>query len=338
MKPFTKRNAFFIFLTFALIPWVCFGLPNQAVSADKINEWPLKHITFMVPYPEGGGTDSIIRGISPAVQRELGCTLIIENRGGGNGVVGTLQHKLNDPADGSVICFAVGFFHSAGGVRSGQYKFDDFDYIGYIIKDPSALVVHAESEYGTIYELIDAIRKKPGKFRWGMQANAAASVGVWIMNEELGLRVREIPYEGGGPMRAALVGKHVDFFAGSLGSTQMRLGETARFLLNFDETPHPLMPDLPIIKDVLTKYGSGAKVPDLSNVRFFFVKKGFKQKYPERYKFLVRALAKATSSDLAQQWAKKAKALLDWEGPEKAERILRSGHQMVLDYKKKLLE
>ncbi|MFH1934112.1 MAG: tripartite tricarboxylate transporter substrate-binding protein [Pseudomonadota bacterium] len=151
----------------------------------------------------GGRTDTIIRGISPAVQKQLVCTVIIENRRGGNGVVGTVRHKLNDPADGSVICHAVGLFHSAGGVRSGQYTFDDFDYLAYIVKDPSALVVHVDSEYQTIYDLIEAIKSNPAKIRWGMQANAAASVGVWIMNEELGLNVREIPYEGGGPMRAA---------------------------------------------------------------------------------------------------------------------------------------
>ncbi len=99
-------------------------MPNSALS-----KWPTKRLVIVVPFGPGGTTDRIARAMAPFLQKEIGVPVILTNRPGGGGIIGTKTHIKNDPTDGSFIMYSLQPYLS-GAVVKGAFKIDNFDYIG----------------------------------------------------------------------------------------------------------------------------------------------------------------------------------------------------------------
>ncbi len=190
--------------------------------------WPTKPVTFIVPYPPGGGTDVIARIVQEPLQHELGQPVVIENRGGAGGSVGTAVAARATP-DGHTMLFTLSS-HTINPVIFAKLPFDtehDFRPVSLVASLPQLFAVHPDTPYKTFGELVDYMKSHPGKIDY-------ASVGVGspshIAGELLKMRLPgymvHIPYRGGGPAVAATMAGDVPLLIVSIPAamSQVRAG------------------------------------------------------------------------------------------------------------------
>src|SRR5262249_23375130 len=127
-------------------------------------EWPSKPVRWIVPYPPGGGTDVISRIIQPRMQEALGQTIVIENRGGAGGALGTEAVAKSAP-DGYTFLFTL----SSHTINPLLYKLHydverDFAPVTLIVSVPQLIAANPNAPAATLQELIAAAKKQPGKY------------------------------------------------------------------------------------------------------------------------------------------------------------------------------
>lgn len=171
--------------------------------------YPDKPVRFVVPYPPGGGTDVIARIVQGKLQAQLGQTVVIENRGGGGGSLGT-DVVAKSAADGYTVLFTLSS-HTINPAIFSKLPFDterDFDSVGTVASLPQILVAHPGFEANTVQELIALAKKKPLQF--GSVGNGSPShLAGELLNLRAGLKITHIPYRGGGPAVTDVIGGQV---------------------------------------------------------------------------------------------------------------------------------
>src|SRR5688572_30429133 len=138
-----------------------FSLLANALGAA---EFPVRPITFIVPWGAGGGTDSVARIIASVLERDLGKPVNVVNRMGGSGVVGhsAIANARPDGYTIGIVTVEIGMMH-----HQGLTKLDgaSFTPLGLINFDPTAIQVRADSPFTSFRELLSAIRANPGKLK-----------------------------------------------------------------------------------------------------------------------------------------------------------------------------
>ncbi len=147
------------------------------LPAAHAQSYPARPLTMVVPWGAGGGTDAVARMLAALLEKELGQPVNVVNRTGGSGVVGHQAFAAAAP-DGytiGLITAEISMMH-----YQGLTKLDgaSFTPLGLVNVDAAAIQVNADSPYKTMAELIDAIRKNPGKLR----ASGTARGGSWHLS------------------------------------------------------------------------------------------------------------------------------------------------------------
>ena len=171
--------------------------------------YPDKPVRFLVPYPPGGGTDVIARIVAPKFQQVLGQTIVIENRGGGGGSLGT-DVVAKSPADGYTVLFTLSS-HTINPAIFSKLPFDtakDFEAVGTVASLPQILVAHPSFEANTVKELIEVAKKKPLQFASVGNGSPSHLAGE-LFNLRTGVKIGHIPYRGGGPAMTDVIGGQV---------------------------------------------------------------------------------------------------------------------------------
>ena len=197
-------------------------------SVGSALAWPTKPITVIVPYPPGGGTDVIARIVQEPLAKQLGQPIVIENRGGAGGSVGTAVAARATP-DGHTMLFTLSS-HSINPAIYASLPFDterDFRPVSLVASLPQLFAVNPSAPYKSFRDLVEFIKSNPGKIDY-------ASVGVGspshIAGELLKMRLRSymvhIPYRGGGPAVAATIAGDVPLLVVSIPAamSQVRAG------------------------------------------------------------------------------------------------------------------
>ena len=182
------------------------GSPHLATGAD----YPTKPINLIVPFPPGGGADTIGRPLASVAHQHLGQPMVVLNKAGGGGAVGT-QFVANAKPDGYTLLYSLNTVSEMPHIdtllgRPLSFKKEQFIPIGQITVTPFAIMVNAESPWKTFPEFVAAAKQKPEAFQY-------ASAGVYstthIMWERMllatGLKVRHMPTTGGGPIMTAVL-------------------------------------------------------------------------------------------------------------------------------------
>ena len=297
------------------------------VPAPGYSQWPTKQLNIVVPFSPGGTTDRVARGLGPFLEKELGVPVVLVNRKGGGGIVGTKAHLKNDPADGSFIVYSIQPYLS-GAVFKGAFKIEDLDYLGLNYFSPQGLWVNAKSDYKTAEDLFKAVKAQPGKITMSIIPNSWSRVGNSMLNDLLGAEIKGIPYQGGGKQRMAVIKNDVVCTITEVYGTLASAAEDMRCLAVFGEKRLAELPDSPTINEVMKKMGL-AEMPSLSNSRFFMVKKGFKDKYPDRWAMLAKALGKAVQNPEYVDMMAKQKLKISWQGPEATQKAIAEAHQVL---------
>jgi len=171
--------------------------------------YPEKPVRFLVPYPPGGGTDVIARIVAPKFQQVLGQTIVIENRGGGGGSLGT-DVVAKSAADGYTVLFTLSS-HTINPAIFTKLPFDtakDFEPVGTVASLPQILVAHPSFEANTVQELIALAKKKQLQFASVGNGSPSHLAGE-LFNLRTGVKIGHIPYRGGGPAITDVIGNQV---------------------------------------------------------------------------------------------------------------------------------
>lgn len=308
------------------------GGGNNTSSSSAQENWPDEEITIIVPFSVGGSADRQARAMANIIQEDLDTSVIVENREGGGGASGTNAHKHNDADDGTYLLYQSHPHFEAGIVRGAGYDFDDFDVLGITHSSPIAIWVDESSEHETIEDLINDMEANPGNLSYGMISSSWSDIAVKIVLDELGLDARAVPYDGGGPMRTALMGGEVDFIASDVEGTLAGGGEDLRPLAIFSEEPYEHAADIPLINDEMDQMGMGAEFPALSNQRFVQIKSEFKEEYPERWEKLETVFEKTVKSDEFKEWGENQSMYFNWIASEEATDMLRETVEIIYEY------
>jgi len=184
----------------------CVAVAAMPVLAE---DYPAKPIRFIVPYPPGGGTDIIARIVQEKLMQGLGQPIIIENRGGAGGAVGTEAVAKSAP-DGYTILFTL----SSHTINPLLYKlpFDtekDFAPISLVASLPQIIAVNPQLPVKNMQDLIALAKAYPGKLNFASVGNGSPShIAGELLKLKAGIDLVHIPYKGGGPAVAdALAGQ-----------------------------------------------------------------------------------------------------------------------------------
>ena len=180
------------------------------VSAEAQN-FPDRMITLVNPFPPGASTDQISRIIQPKLQAALGQTVVIENKSGAAGNIGT-AYVARAAADGYTLLTApnANFTITPHFSPTGYDPLKDFAPVTTMAGAPLALVVHKSLGVNTVAELIDYARKNPGQLSFGSSGvGSPHHVAGELLNARANISLVHVPYKGGSAAQADLTGGHI---------------------------------------------------------------------------------------------------------------------------------
>jgi tripartite-type tricarboxylate transporter receptor subunit TctC len=186
-------------------------LAGTAIGGDALAAYPEKPIKVVVPYPPGGGTDVIARIVQDRLRQELGQPLVIENRGGAAGSIGTELVAKADP-DGYTVLFTLNS-HTINPAIYSKLPFDtakDFEPVATVASLPQILVAHPDFPAKTVKELIELAKAKPDAISYASVGNGSPGhLAGELFKLRTGTRMTHIPYRGGGPAVIDVMGGQV---------------------------------------------------------------------------------------------------------------------------------
>jgi tripartite-type tricarboxylate transporter receptor subunit TctC len=163
--------------------------------------WPTKPIKLIVPYPPGGGTDVIARIVQEPLAKELGQQVIIDNRGGAGGSIGSAL-AAQSPSDGYTVLFTLSS-HTINPAIYTKLPFDtekDFSSVVTVASLPQILVANPNFPAKTVKEVIEMAKAKPGSISYASVGNGSPGhLAGAMMATDAGVDMTHIPYRGGGP-------------------------------------------------------------------------------------------------------------------------------------------
>lgn len=175
--------------------------------------FPSRPVTIVVPAPPGGTTDLAARALVEDLGKALGQPIVIDNKGGANGVVGA-QTMMNAAPDGHTLLMAFSGFHVIS-PNLTKLPFDvlkDFQPVALVYMAPEVMVVRSSlAEIRNFQDLVAYAKKNPGKLNYGSAGNGSvAHVGMEMFKSLLGVSIAHIPYKGTGQIVGDLLGGSVD--------------------------------------------------------------------------------------------------------------------------------
>lgn len=177
-----------------------FGLAVLALAplASQADTWPSKPIRWVVAYPAGGGSDFLARQLAPPLGAQLGQTLVIENRPGAGGMIGT-DLAAKAPADGYTLLTGDNgamVFNSAM-YKKLPYAPGDFTPVGFMARFPLILVVNPNSGFSSARQWLDQVRKNPGKYSYASPGiGSPHHLAMELLKERSGSFIVHVPYRG----------------------------------------------------------------------------------------------------------------------------------------------
>ena len=225
--------------------------------AALAQEWPAKPVRFIVPYPPGGGTDIIARIVQSRLPEVLGQQVIIENRGGAGGAVGTGESAHAAP-DGYTFLFTL----SSHTINPQLYKLNydtekDFAPVTLIVSVPQLIATQPGSPIQSMQDVIKMSKAKPGSLNFASVGNGTPShIAGELIKLRTGIDMVHIPYKGGGPAVADTLGGQVSFAIVTMPAamSHVRAGKL-RALAVTTLKRNPGAPDVPTVAEAL-------KMPD----------------------------------------------------------------------------
>jgi tripartite-type tricarboxylate transporter receptor subunit TctC len=180
-------------------------------ATPALAQYPDKPVTLIVPYPPGGGTDVIARIVQDKLRAQLGQPVIIENRGGAAGVIGTELAAKAQP-DGYTVLFTLSS-HTINPAIYKKLRFNtekDFEAVSMVASLPQILVAHPSLPANNVKELIAMAKAKPDSLSYASVGNGSPGhIAGEMFKLKSGTMMTHVPYKGGGPAVSDVLGNQV---------------------------------------------------------------------------------------------------------------------------------
>jgi tripartite-type tricarboxylate transporter receptor subunit TctC len=215
--------------------------------------WPSKPIRLMVPFPPGGSTDIVARIVAQKLGERLGQPLVIENRGGGGGTIGTAATARTAP-DGYNLAVASTSTHVVAPGVYPKLEYDpikDFTPIGLMAVSPYLLVVNPAVPAKNLKELVVLAKERPGKLNYASAGiGSTTHLAMEMLKAATSTFMLHIPYNGNGPAGTAVVGGQVEILFGSLPALlpHAKSGRVRPLVVGTPKRS-PSLPDIPTVAE-----------------------------------------------------------------------------------------
>src|SRR5688572_13555397 len=225
-----------------LLAWAC----------PALAQYPTKPIRLIVPFPPGGSNDIVGRLVGNELTGRLGQQVVIDNRGGAGGTIGT-EMAAHAPADGhTLLIISVAYAYNPS-IYKANLKFDDKDFtpVAMLGTGPNALTVNPQLPVKSVKELVTLAKSKPGTLNY-----ASAGIGSFQhLSSEMfrimaGVDIVHVPFKGGGPAMADVIAGNTQICIGSLLQVIpfIRSGRL-RALATGGSKRAPALPDVPTVAE-----------------------------------------------------------------------------------------
>lgn len=218
--------------------------------------YPTRPVTIVSPYPPGGAADLTARPFAPALERVLQQPVVVLNKPGGGGAVGTQSVAVAKP-DGYTIMltvFSISTIPEAERLagRTPPFTRDQFVPIARLNADPTLLIVRPDAPWKSIKELVEDAKKRPDAILYVSAGPYTVShMAMEVFMQAAGIKLRHLPTTGGGPAMTSLLGGHAAVSALSTGAVtpQVKAGKL-RVLANSGAKRLAAFPDVPTLKEL----------------------------------------------------------------------------------------
>jgi tripartite-type tricarboxylate transporter receptor subunit TctC len=244
-------------------PALLIALALAAVGEAHAQAYPTHPVRIIVAFPPGGGTDIVARIVSPRLTEMWGQQVIVENRAGASGVIGTEAAARSAP-DGHTL-----FMATMGNVTVNQHLYPkmpvdplrDLAPLSQVVAVHFVMVAHPSLPARNVKELIALARSKPGQINYSSSGpGGAPHLGMELFKSLAKVNLVHIPYKGSGPSFADLIGGQVSLTSDSLVQALPYIrAERLRALGVLGAKRSPLLPDVPTIAE------SGVPAYELTN-------------------------------------------------------------------------
>jgi tripartite-type tricarboxylate transporter receptor subunit TctC len=233
------KNLFYIILCLLL----AFTVDAQA------QRYPAKAVALIVPFPTGGRTDLIGRIVAQHLNEHLGSTVLVVNKPGASGVLGSQEVSQARP-DGYTLGFFSTSFVTAQYTVSTPIVPKDYDLLAIVNVDPAAVAVNETAPWKTLRELVEHARKNPDRVRIGMIPGASAQIFAGALAKASGIKLINVPFKGDSDGAIALAGGHIDVHVAVPVSYQTLVAaKKVRVLAVAAEERSPLYRDIPTFRE-----------------------------------------------------------------------------------------
>ena len=208
MHPIHRRR----FLAIALAAAGVASVPHLITGA-LAQSYPSKPIHYVVSYAPGGTSDIVARAITPGLSQILGQSIVVENKPGGNGVIGTDYVAKAAPDGYTLLHTSVSFFTVTPQLQQVPYDWQkDFEPVAMIGTNVNVLVVNPSLPVTDFPSFIDYAKKNPGKLNYGTSGSGTgAHILIEYLKQKTGFKAEHIPYKGSAPALNDLLGGRTQF-------------------------------------------------------------------------------------------------------------------------------
>jgi tripartite-type tricarboxylate transporter receptor subunit TctC len=205
-------------------------------------------VKVIVPFPPGGGTDTVARPLAAKLSQMLGQQFVIDNRGGAGGTIGAAVAAKSVPDGYTVLLYSVHGAVAASAFKNLSYDLErDLTPVTTVAIFPDVLVAANRVPAKTLPELLAYARANPGKINCGSAGNGTSRhLACEMFNIQSGIRATHVPYKGTGPATTALLAGEIDYIFEALGSASAHIrAGTVRPIMVTSAKRSPSFPEIP---------------------------------------------------------------------------------------------
>jgi tripartite-type tricarboxylate transporter receptor subunit TctC len=229
------------------------ALPALLLAKPALAAWPDRPLRLIVPFPPGSGTDILARLLAEPLGRQLGQPVVVDNRPGGNGIIGA-QAGATAPADGYHLLMVGTSVAAINPHTVRRLPYDplrDFAPIGGITHQPYLLAIHPDRPERDLKSFLEAGRRAPNGLTFGT-GNAGSLIMAQMIGRAAGIRMTAVPYRGGPEALNDVSTGRLDFNLADFGvGLSQQRGGRIRLIAVTTAERFPLAPELPPIASEL---------------------------------------------------------------------------------------
>jgi tripartite-type tricarboxylate transporter receptor subunit TctC len=226
-----------------------------STTLARAQDYPIKPITLVVPFPAGGTTDVLMRTLGDAASKHLGQPVVVDNRAGGGGAIGPGTMAATAKPDGYTIAQIPVPVYRLPLTQKTAWSADDFTYIIHLTGYTFMLVAGENTPFRKWQDVVDFAKANPGKITYGTSGTGGTPhLGVEMISEKAGIKMTHVPLKGSAEADVALLGGHVMMIVGGTHNKPHVEAGKAHFLNIWTQNRAKLAPDIPTLKELGIPY------------------------------------------------------------------------------------